>query len=72
MEMNRVGHLNTLQRTSTCSTLNACVLSNIRAFFVLCHLIFKQLDERDPVRTPSLKMKEPSQREAVSAEGHLY
>ena len=56
MEMNRVGHLNTLQRTSTCSTLNACVLSNIRAFFVLCHLIFKQLDERDPVRTPNLKM----------------
>ena len=44
------------------------MLSNITAFSVLCHLIFRQLDERDPVRTPNLKMKEPSQREAVYAE----
>ena len=56
MKINNVGHLNALQSTSTHITINASyVLSNVSAFHVLCHLIFRQFDERDQVITPTYK-----------------
>lgn len=51
MKINNVEHLNALQNTFTHITMNVY----ISAFPVLCHLIFKQLNEGDQVTTPTYK-----------------
>lgn len=55
MKTNNVEHLNALQSTSTHITMNASYVSGntLSAFHVLFHLIFRQLNERDQVITPT-------------------
>lgn len=55
MKTNNVEHLNALQTASTHVTTNASHVSGntLRAFHVLLHLIFRQLNERDQVITPT-------------------
>lgn len=55
MKTNNVEHLNALQTASTHVTTNASHVSGntLRAFHVLLHLIFRQLNERDQVIMPT-------------------
>lgn len=55
MKINNVEHLNGLQTISTHVTMNASYVfgNTLSAFHVILHLIFRLLNKRDQVITPT-------------------